>query len=394
MIVENSFPNDIRVRKEAEALKGSYGVSVIALNRRGGQKFYEIVNGIEVFRLPRLRLPGSSTKINYMLQYLYFTALSTAVFLLTFIKRRYRVVHAHNPPDTLFVVGLAAKLLSVKFVFDHHDLSPELYLTRISGKKGLVYRTLVMCEKMSCKVADAVICTNGSYREIEINRHNIDRDKISIVRNNPAVGDCLLTARNGIAGKDHRKGLLFLGSINPQDGVDILLRALHHIALDEGRRDFVCYIIGDGDSLEAARRMAHDLGLTDYVDFKGPIFDRNRIKEYLNLCDIGLEPAPDNELNRHSTFIKVMEYMAAGRPVVAFDLKETRFSTGEAAALLVAPNDVTAYAKAIVRLMDDRDLRGRMGEAGRLRIHNELNWPAASENLLKAYGHLCTGTPS
>jgi len=397
MIVENSFPGDIRVRKEANILKEFYKVTVIAL-KNSSEKFYEIKDDIEVFRVPELHLPGLNiknkliksffNKATYFLQYFYLTIISSIVFMCTYFKRKYKVIHVHNPPDTLFVVGLLGKIFSIKFIFDHHDLSPELYLTRFSGGKDFTYKILILCEKLSCKLADVIISTNESYKQIEMDRHHIDSKKIHIVRNNPILSECLLEKNDSSSIKEkNKKELLFLGSINPQDGLDVLMKILHYLVNNLNTKNFICNIVGDGDSLLSVKQTAKELDLMDYVDFKGLIFEREKIKEYLYLADVCVEPAPDNELNRHSTFIKIMEYMAAGKPTVAFDLKETRYSA-DGAAILVPSGDIEGFANAIRKLLDEPQLKKELGKAGSDRIENELNWGKASLNLIEAYKSL------
>ena len=405
MIVQNTYPHDIRVRKEADALtEAGYSVSVIAL-RGMGQKAYEEVKGVNVFRIPEVTVfekakRSSSNAVvaiydkiksiaGYVLEYVYFTLASFFVSLFIYAKNGFDVIHMHNPPDTLSMIGIFFKILGKKYIFDHHDLSPELYLTRVSGKKDLIYRGLVFFERLSCRHSDVIISTNESYRQIEINRHSVDPEKISIVRNNPIVNDCILSeAEHDRVKPDNTKTkLLFLGSINPQDGVDVLLQAIHYLVYSLNERKFICTIVGGGDSLESVKQLSADLGLSDYVDFKGLVLDREKVKEYLWSSDIGVEPAPCSDANKHSTFIKVMEFMAAGKPVVAFDLKETRYSA-ERAALLVKPGDVEGYSSALKQLIADPDTRQKMGKAGLRRIVEELNWEKASRSLKSAYGSL------
>ena len=181
--------------------------------------------------------------------------------------------------------------------------------------------------------------------------------------------------------------MLFLGSINPQDGVDVLLQIIHHLVYVLARRNFICLIIGDGDYLDSAKHLSRELNLLEYVDFKGKITDREILKQYLASADIGIEPAPLNEANKYSTFIKVMEYMAAGKPVVAFDLVETRYSVARAA-LLVPPRDHEGFAHAIVKLLDTALLREKLGKAGSERIEKEMNWEKEASKLTEAYAAL------
>jgi glycosyltransferase involved in cell wall biosynthesis len=399
MIVENSYPGDPRVRKEATTLKEFYDITVVALGRKT-EKFHETVDGVEVFRLPRISFSGFNTtnqfvrkvssKAGYIMQYVYITVLGAFLFLGTHLKRRYRVIHVHNPPDTLFLIGLIAKLLSIKFVFDHHDLCPELYLVRFSRRPDIVHTILMWCERFSCRLANVIISTNESYKRLVIERHGVPPDKIYIVRNDPVLeefSEAHQPNQGGLSKEKDKKIFLFLGSINPQDGLDLLLKSIHYLVNDLNERGFVCWIIGDGDSLESTKRMANELNLTEYVDFKGIIFDRAKLRQYLSLADVCVEPAPDNELNRRSTFIKVMEYMASGKAHVAFDLAETRVSSS-GSGVLVPPNDTVEFAGAMKLLLDKAQLRKDLGQKGMDRISTDLNWEKAARKLVDAYKFL------
>ncbi len=408
MLVENSFPADARVRNEAFTLaKNRFHVSVIAL-RGATEPPREIVNGVAVYRVPRItlfkKLPDAESSrvrallqrlqvvVGYFFEYGYFTlACLLGSFYVAAIDG-FDVVHAHNPPDTLFVVGAIHRIFGKKFVFDHHDLSPELYLSRYrKTTDGLVSRSLRLLEKLSLKLADIAIATNESYRAIDIQRHAIDPDKVFVVRNGPDLARVRLVGRDSPLMSMGRTILCYVGAMNPQDGIDYLLRALGHLVHDLKRTDFYCVLIGDGDSREELESQALELGLGEYVRFTGFIPDEDMMR-YLSTADICLDPNPSSPLNDVSTWIKVMEYMALGKPIVSFDLKETRISAGEAA-LYVTPNDEIAFARAIVRLMDDPSKRSQMGAYGRTRVHDELNWDVTSQNLLKAYRRLFRPCP-
>ena len=205
-----------------------------------------------------------------------------------------------------------------------------------------------------------------------------------MVRNDPVVNGEIFEPRVSEPKSNGRKTLLFLGTINPQDGVNFLLKVLYYLVNQFKEKSFICNIVGRGDSLDSAEQMAKSLELENYVSFKGYEADKGRVRDYLFSSDICVEPAPYNYLNRHSTFIKVMEYMSAGKPIVAFDLKETRYSTG-GNAILIKDGDIVDFARAIQKLILDSDLRKELGSAGKKRILEKLNWESASLNLEKAY---------
>jgi len=385
MIVENYYPMDIRVQREAVSLSKKYSITILAIKQKGAP-FFDIVDGIRVFRcppLPQLR----PRKIGYFLEYLYLTLISCLFFLITLPIYRYKVVHAHNPPDTLVIVGILAKLLGRKYVFDHHDLAPELYLTRFSSREDIYFRTLLGLEKLSCIYADVVITANRSYKDHATNTHGIRSDKVHIVRNNPLPGEFEKTPSLKVSRDNDSISIIFVGSINPQDGVLDLLDVFEKLLNRKLQRDVRLLIIGGGDSLEEVKDRAIEKGLLDHVIFTGMIHDRNKIIDLLCSSDIGVEPAPENPLNTQSTFIKVMEYMASGLPVVAYDLPETRYSLDDTG-ILVEPGNQDQFAHTLFQLIADDDLRRKLGDAGRQRISTRLNWEQSRTSLMKAYSSI------
>jgi len=407
MLVENCFPADTRVRNEAFTLaQNGYAVSVIAL-RAAGETAHEVIRGVSVYRIPRLtvfdKLPDRKPSgirtyvhklqvlVGYVAEYLYFSSACLVMSIYVALKEGFDVIHAHNPPDTLFVVGAFHKLFGKKYVFDHHDLSPELYRSRYKSGGGIIAAALQVCETASAKLADVVIATNESYRAIDIERNGVSPQRVFIVRNGPDLSRVRLLEPDQQLKSSGKTILGYVGAMNPQDGVDHLLRALVHLRHALGRTDFYCVLIGDGDSRAQLMTDAADLGIADHVLFTGFIPDDDMVR-YLSTADICLDPNPSSPLNDVSTWIKVMEYMALRKPVISFDLKETRFSAGPAA-LYVTPNDEGKFAEAIAALMDDPEKRRQMGECGRARVETEFGWHMTSRNLLQAYQYLLARSP-
>jgi glycosyltransferase involved in cell wall biosynthesis len=399
MLVENYFPQDTRVKNEATLLRqAGYDVSVIAL-RKKGQDATEVVNGVQIYRVPSLEVFKKTSSPNvdragllflklrsslgYLVEYSYFTAACLAVSAYIFVRRGFDVIHAHNPPDTLFMVALPFKVLGKKFVFDHHDLCPELYRSRYRTEDGFFTRLLKVFEWFSLKLADVTIATNESYKEVQMKRGKKNPRTIFVVRNGPdklrmsPVQPCpRLKAMNKCI-------LCYVGSLNPQDGVDYLLRSLQYLLHDLKRSDFHCVIMGTGDSLQDLRDLAGRLQLNGCVELMGFVPDED-LQANLAAADICVDPDPSSPLNDVSTWIKIMEYMAYAKPIVSFDLKETRFSAGEAA-LYVKPNGEAEFAETIAQLMEQPDLRKKMGNYGRQRVEQELQWTKVGQNLLTAY---------
>jgi glycosyltransferase involved in cell wall biosynthesis len=399
MLVENYFPQDSRVKNEASLLtEAGYQISVIAL-RRKGQAGRETLNSVEVYRLPTLELfkktPSANVNqinllfvklksfLGYVVEYCYFTAACLTVSTYIFVRRGFDVIHAHNPPDTLFLVALPFKLLGKKFVFDQHDLCPELYRSRYSAAEGFYTRILRMFEWCSLKLADITIATNESYKQIQIKRANKNPRDVFVVRNGPNQMRMTPVAPSTRLKKMNKFILCYIGSLNPQDGVDYLLRSLRHLLYDLKCSDFHCVIMGTGDSLQDLRDLAENLQLNGCVELLGFVSDED-LQANLAAADICVDPDPSSPLNDVSTWIKVMEYMAYAKPIVAFDLKETRFSAGDSA-VYVRPNREAEFAEAITQLMAQPELREKMGTFGRRRVEHELQWNTVGKNLLAAY---------
>jgi glycosyltransferase involved in cell wall biosynthesis len=250
----------------------------------------------------------------------------------------------------------------------------------------MITRVLRILEFLAYKTSDLTIATNESYKSVACSRGGLSEDRVMVVRNGPDLSRVRQVPPDAALRKRASAILLYLGAMNPQDGLDYLLEALRHLVYELGRRDILCVLIGPGDSVEELKAAAVDAGLNDYVLFTGFIPDEV-LCQYLSSADICLDPNPSSPLNDVSTWIKVMEYMAVGKPTVSFDLKETRFTAGDAA-LYVPPNDVRAFARAIATLLDNPELRTEMGARGKARVEKELNWGVCSRNLLAAYSHL------
>jgi glycosyltransferase involved in cell wall biosynthesis len=275
------------------------------------------------------------------------------------------------------------KLLGKKFVFDQHDLCPELYRSRYSAAEGFYTWFLRIFEWCSLKLADVTIATNESYKQIQIERANKNPRDIFIVRNGPNQMRMTSAAPTARLKGMNKSILCYVGSLNPQDGVDYLLRSLRHLLHVLKRSDFHCVIMGTGDSLQDLRELAANLQLNGCVELTGFISDED-LQANLAAADVCVDPDPSSPLNDVSTWIKIMEYMAAAKPIVSFDLKETRFSARDAA-IYVQPNDETKFAEAIAQLMDEPELQRKMGAYGRRRVEDELRWARVGKNLLTAY---------
>jgi glycosyltransferase involved in cell wall biosynthesis len=386
IIVQNlPVPFDRRVWLECRALvsKG-YQVTVVCPMGKG-DPCYQVVDDVELYKY-RPYAPGDS-KLGFVAEYLY-SFLATA--WLTFKARRsgrFAVVQACNPPDIFWPLALVLRALDgSKFVFDHHDLCPELYESRFPSGAKLPYLMLRTLERFTHRTADHVIATNDSYRDIAIRRGGKSPADVTVVRTGPGQELQPLGLAYPELLRGHRFLAAYIGIMGPQDGVDIVIRAADIVVNQFGRDDIAFTLIGSGDCFDELVALRDELGLAGHVEFTGRAPDE-LIKRILSTADVGLAPDPKNPINDLSTMNKTMEYMAFELPVITFDLRETRVSADDAAVYAV-PNDVNAFAAAIIELMDDEARRSRMGKLGRMRAEQVLAWSHQERKYLDVYQRL------
>ena len=382
------MPFDRRVWLECQALASAgYQVAVVC-PKGSGDPSHQVIDDVQIYKY-RPYAPGGS-KLGFLAEYAY-SFLATAWLTLRARRSgRFAVIQACNPPDIFWPIALAFRAIDgSKFVFDHHDLSPELYEARFPSGPRLPHKALVTLERRTHRAADHVISTNGSYRDIALTRGGKHPDDVTIVRTGPDPE----RLKPGSADPELRRGrrhlAAYIGVMGPQDGVDIVVRAADIVVNKLGRDDIAFTVIGSGDCFDELVALRDELGLTGHLEFTGRAPDELVIR-ILSTADVGLSPDPKNPLNDLSTMNKTMEYMAFELPVVAFDLRETRVSAGEAA-VYVKPNDEDAYAEAIVALMDDEPRRARLGKLGRARVEQELAWSHQERAYLGVYQHLVSG---
>ena len=380
LIEDGSFNFDNRVKREAATLtKAGYQVMVIC-PRYPGESGYDVQNEIHIHRYNKWKFGGHVGE--------YLSSLIKGGWLCIRVWKRnggFDCIQACNPPDLWFLVAIFfKKIFGVKFVFDHHDVCPELFLSRFSySEKSIGYQIMLLLEKLSFKLADGVISTNKSYKQIAMRRGGLSENFIRVVRNGPDLTKFNAFPPDPKIKTKNRIVVGYLGNMNPQDGVDYLLMAAHEIIHRRRRKDLYFIFIGKGDALPQLLSKKTDLNLDDYVSFTGRISDEEMLR-YLSSCDICVQPDPKNPLNDVSTMNKVMEYMALGKPVVAYDLVETRYSGGECA-LYAVPNSIEDLSNKIMMFAENEKMRIEMGMKGRRRVENFLEWKYSEKNLIDLY---------
>ncbi|HEY6497117.1 MAG TPA: glycosyltransferase family 4 protein [Trebonia sp.] len=386
IIVQNlPVPFDRRVWLECQALiSDGHQVAVVCPKGRGDPA-YEVINTVELYKY-RPYAPGGS-KVSFITEYGY-SFLATAWQTLKARRSgRFGVMQACNPPDIFWPIGMALRALDgTRFVFDHHDLCPELYESRFPGGPKLPYKMLRALERRTHRTADHVISTNESYRDVAVKRSGKPASKVTVVRTGPDPDQLRRGQAHPELRRDRRFLAAYIGVMGPQDGVDNIVRAADIVVHEFGRDDIAFTLIGSGDCFDDLVKMRDELGLAGHVEFTGRAPDE-LVGQIMSTAHVGLSPDPKNPLNDVSTMNKTMEYMAYELPVVAFDLRETRVSAGDAA-VYVTPNDVHEYAKAIVALMDSESVRAQMAKLGRARVEQELAWSHQRDAYLGVYHDL------
>ena len=385
IIVQNlPVPFDRRVWLECQALTSAgYRVAVVCPKGKGDPG-YEVIDGVEIHRY-RPYAPGGS-KLSFVAEYAY-SFLATAWHTLKARRKgRFAVIQACNPPDIFWPIALAFRLERTKFVFDHHDLCPELFLSRFENPPALPFKGLLWLERRTFRTARHVISTNESYRQIAIERGGKSPGDVTVVRTGPNPD----RLKRGPADEELKRGrkhlVAYIGVMGPQDGVDIAVRAAGIIVREFGRDDIAFTLIGSGDSYDELVALRDELNLQGHVEFTGRAPDE-LVTKIMSTASAGLSPDPKNPLNDVSTMNKTMEYMAFELPVVAFDLRETRVSAQDAA-VYATPNDVHEYAKALVGLLDDDAARAQLGKLGRARVEDDLAWSHQERAYLGVYQRL------
>ncbi|GAB3041629.1 glycosyltransferase family 4 protein [Parafrigoribacterium mesophilum] len=394
IIVQNlPVPLDRRVWLECQALTAQgYSVSVIC-PKGPGDPPYRQLDGVGIYQYTPA--PEAKGLLGFVVEFAY-SWIRTAVLSIRVRRQRgFDVIQACNPPDTYWLLALLWRACGVRFVFDHHDLNPELFISRFGQPRTLgariQYRGLLWLERRTYQVADRAIATNGSYKHIAVTRGNLAPELVTVVRSGPDTRAMRpIYPPTGI-----REGaeflLAYLGIMGPQDGVDKVLEVVDELVHRRGRTGVKAVLMGFGDCLEDLRAQSSELSLDDHVIFTGRV-GAAKIAEYLSAADLGVCPDLKTPLNDLSTMNKTMEYMAYALPSVAFDLTETRVSGGDTA-VYVPSGDIGAFADAVEALMDDPARRVALGRAARERVSTELDWQPQAQAYVGVYDDLFQITP-
>lgn len=383
IIVENlPVPFDTRVWQEATTLAAAgYTVSVICPKGKGYTSDNEELDGVHIYRHD---LPGEGNgAVGYAREYLSALWHEYRLARRVYREQGFHVIHGCNPPDDIYMVARMFRGKGVDYVFDHHDICPELFEAKFGKTTGMLYRSQLWLERQTYRHCTFAFVTNESYRALAIGRNGMPPEKVHVLRSGPRLERLRIQPADPQIRRGRRFMVGYLGVIGQQEGIEYLLEAARYLRDERGRDDIFWGIVGGGPHLDALRRKATEMGLDDIVEFTGRVPDDTMLT-YLNTADVCVNPDEYNAMNDKSTMNKVLEYMALGKPIVQFDLTEGRFSAQDAS-LYAKRNDARDLADKIAQLLDDPARREAMGAFGRNRILNELSWDHTSRALLSAY---------
>lgn len=388
IIVQNlPVPFDRRVWLEATTLASSgYTVSVICPKLKGLNKTHETLEGVNIYRYPMPFDPSS--RLGFAAEFVWAWLATAFMSIVVGLRHGFDLIHACNPPETYWLLALLWRPFGKVFVFDHHDLSPEMFQAKFGNGNRLLFRILRLFERATFAVAQVSLATNESHRQTAIERGKMRPEDVFVVRSGPDLSRLKRYERDPAwgMGKDHL--IVYLGDISPQDGVDGLVRVARE--LEKIRDDFHVAVVGGGSAWEDVRSYADEQGVSHLFTFTGVVSDDDLCR-ILSSATVGVDPAPKNPWTDRSTMNKIVEYMFFGLPIVAYDLKETRYSAREAVRT-VESSDEAAFARAISDLLEEPEARDAMSRIGRLRVEEELSWEHSVPHLLSAYRRALNGS--
>ena len=381
IIDENlSVPRDPRVWREALSLtRAGYRVSVICPTGRGSEGVRQTLDGVEIYRYPAYEASG---RLDYVIEYGWALLWQFILAIRVYAVTRFRVIHASNPPDNIFLIAWFFRLFGVRFIFDQHDPAPELYAAKF-GRKDFLYRLTRLAERFSYRAADAVIVTSESCRELALTRGEVAPDRVFLVRSCPDLEDFPLSEPRPELKRGRKHLVIYLGIMGSQDGVESLLQSIEYLLKERRRDDTLFVMIGPGPEQPRLKSLTASRGLEKDVIFTGGVYGAELLS-YLCTADVAVAPDPCNEFNDKLTMIKLLEYQACGIPTVLYDLVEGRRCASDAA-LFARRDDAIHFGEQIANLLDSAPLRRQLGANGRKRIEGGLNWGVEQLTLLEAY---------
>jgi glycosyltransferase involved in cell wall biosynthesis len=388
MVVHGPYPiGEPRVTREAvAALENGYAVEVVAM-RRAGDPAQEVVDGVLVTRLPIRHARGGGIG-RVVAEYPLFAAMATAVVGLRAIKRRYDIVHVHNPPDFLIVAAAVPRLFGSRIVFDVHDPSPEMFVMRFPGRLGTAATAILRrLERLATALADAVLTVHEPYRRAMIDR-GIPEAKVAVVMN--SVDERLLPAPKLPARESPR--VVYHGTVTPPYGASLLVDAAARVAAEVPQ--VRVEIIGEGDAVPELHERVRSLRISDRVAITGEYIPHRAALERVNGASVGVVPNLPIPLNRFALSSKLLEYVVLGVPVVSADLPTIREHFSAEEIKFFEPGNSDSLADALLAVLRDPDGAAARADRARRR-YDAYRWDVNARKYLAILDRLsCRSEPS
>lgn len=389
VIANLPLARDRRVQREAASLRAA-GARVTVICPADPDKRALPAELADLAVVPyRLPFAGKGA-LSFALEFAW-SFVAVAISLVSLRRRdRYDAVQYCNPPDVFWPLMLVGRLCGVPQIYDHHDLSPEVYAARGADTNPVIVRVLTWLERRSLRAASGVACTNESFREVARSRGGRKDDRVVVVRNGPLSAE-VLPAAGACTDDAHRHTVVYLGVMGAQDGVDAAVR-MAAILRDRADVDAEVVFVGDGECRPDLEKLAAELGLADSTRFAGWLDGAGVASELAAAC-VGVQPDPPSPLASLSTMAKTVEYLSHGVPVVAVDLLETRRSASDAA-VYVPTGSPEELADAVAALLADPAARLRMSAIGQGRARSELSWDHQAQRYIGLFNTVLDGKRS
>jgi len=381
IVQNNSFPFDKRVYREATSLKeNGYNVFVICPRSNHDKEKELVYEEIHIKRYKDYLAKGGV--VSYLLEYASSVLKIFFLFLASVIKNKIDVVHVANPPDFFWPIALTCKLFGIKFIYDQHDLSPEMSMVKFQNR--ILKKLLMLNEKLTVKFADAIIVVNNNFKERLITEWGTDRNKITVVYNGPHESFRVIQ-NDAMSDKyKNKKVILYIGLMTVNDNIEVIVNAANELINNRNKKDLHFVLIGDGDVRKKMEELAASYSITKNIEFTG-IVNHDMVRKFLNVAEVCIAPDLPNGLNEYLTLVKVLEYMKTSKAFVAFKLKETMdFANGAG----LYADDEADFASKIIYLLENPDVSATMGALGSKIINDNYLWSHSEEKLLNLYKSL------
>jgi glycosyltransferase involved in cell wall biosynthesis len=386
MLVYSFYESDNRVMRYAEALaKRGDAVDVIAL-RKEGMPLYEKIRGVNVYRIQK-RMIDEKGKISYLLKLITFLFNSSIFLTKRHMKDPYHLVHVHSVPDFEVFATFLAKLQGAKIILDIHDIVPEFYASKFNqNEKSILFRALVMLERLSIKFSDHLIISNHLWEKTVLSR-SAEAEKCSVIMNYP---DESIFYKRQRERNDGKFIMIYPGTLGWHQGLDIAIKAFATIKDQAPEMEF--HIYGRGTEKTKLENLVVDLGLQNRVFIKETV-PIEQIANIMANADLGIIPKRNDPFGGEAFSTKILEFMSLGVPAIVSETKIDKFYFNESVLKFFKPDDVNDLAQCMLSLRTDKELRDRLRENAQRFVEN-YSWETRKQEYFNLVDSLVKNSKS